>query len=101
MKNNLHVIVSYHKYYFDTEDDETFYELEKIIVLHNDNQIELPVTDSKFAYFKTVQKYVLDTLKANNIKLDYYIEFNAKWYNIYYVNTDLPFKLKKYSVPLN
>ena len=100
MKNNIHVIVSYFKCYYDENDDEFYYQLKSITVLHNDNKIELPVTDKKYNNFEDLQKNILRILRNNNIKLDYYIEFNAKWYNIYYVNLGLPFKLKKYSLPL-
>ena len=100
MKNNIHVIVSYHKYYYDVNDDEFYYQLKTITVLHNDNKTELPFQIKKYDKFIDLQKNVLRILRNNNIKLDYYIEFNAKWYNIYYVNLGLPFKLKKYSLPL-
>lgn len=100
MKNNLHVIVAYHKYYYDVNDDETFYQLKSITVLHNDNKIELSFKGLNFNNFRDLQKNVLRILRNNNIKLDYYIEFGEKWYNIYYVDLDLPFKLKKYSLPL-
>lgn len=100
MKNNIHVIVSYHKYYYDVNDDEFYYQLNSLTVLHNDNKIDLPITDKKYNNFKEIQKTVLRILSNNNIKLNYYIECNAKWYNIYYVSLDLPFKLTKYSSDL-
>ena len=97
MKNNIHVIVSYYKCYYDENDDEFYYLLKTLTVLHNDNKIDLPVTDKKYNNFNEIQKTVLRILRNNNIKLNYYIECNAKWYNIYYVNLGLPFKLTKYS----
>ena len=48
--------------------------------------------------FEEMYLDVLRVLKANNLTLDHYTEFEREWYDISFINLDDPTKVSRFSV---